>query len=252
MILLLDIGNTFLKWALLDGDAFIDEGEILHADEDDLTGVFADAWQGLQTPSAVYVCNVAGDDFAEQLDEWLQANWQLSAVYMLSDAEAHGVHNAYKQPATLGVDRWMAMLAAWNLQHNAVCVIDCGTALTVDAIDDQGQHLGGLIAPGLGMMRDCLLDGTEGIDFEEESPVETADSLLAHDTRGGVEVGGLYAVLAFIERVTNDLERELGEEMRCIVTGGDAEDIVPLLGRDVLHRPQLVLEGMALQIMESQ
>jgi type III pantothenate kinase len=252
MILLLDIGNTFLKWVVLDGDAFIDEGEILHADEDKLGEVFADAWQGLQTPLTVYACNVAGDDFAEQLDDWLQAQWQLKASYLLSEAESHGVHNAYKQPATLGVDRWMAMLAAWDRQHSAVCVIDCGMALTVDAIDSKGYHLGGLIAPGLGMMRDCLLDGTEGIDFNEEYPVETPESLLAHDTRGAVEVGGLYAVLAFIERVSNELERELGEGMQCIITGGDADDIVPLLGRDVLHRPQLVLEGMALQVLESQ
>jgi len=101
------------------------------------------------------------------------------------------------------------------------------------------------------MMRECLFEGTDGIDYETDFLIESADSLLAHDTRGGVEYGSLYAVLAFIDRLCLELQRELGDDMQCVLTGGDAEDIVHLLAREVVHRPRLVLEGLALQFMES-
>jgi type III pantothenate kinase len=150
------------------------------------------------------------------------------------------------------VDRWLAMLAAWNLLRGPVCVIDCGTALTVDALDANGQHLGGLIVPGLGMMRDSLLEGTDGIAYDSSAGEESSDSLLAHSTRSGVEVGSLYALLAFIDRVMTDLQQELGDEMQCILTGGDAAELAPLLAREVLQQPQLVLDGLALLVTEAE
>lgn len=252
MILLLDIGNTFLKWACLDDGAFVEDGEILHADEDELADAFAESWADLDRPSAVYAANVAGEDLASELDSWLNQAWQINANYVEPAEEAFGVRNAYQEPQQLGVDRWLAMIAAWNQQRGPVCVIDCGTALTVDAVGADGQHLGGLIVPGLGMMRDSLLDGAQGIDYATESEVENADSLLAHNTRGGVEYGSLYTILAFIDRVSTDLQRELGDNMQCILTGGDAPDILPLLARDVLHQPHLVLEGLAIRVTESE
>lgn len=250
MVLLLDIGNTFLKWTCLDGDSVADEGEIVHVDEEDLTEVFADAWHELTIPAAVYVANVAGEEFASELADWMQRTWQLTPNFVATEQEALGVRNAYQQPGQLGVDRWLAMLAAWNQLRGPVCVIDCGTALTVDAVDANGQHLGGLIVPGLGMMRDSLLDGTDGIAYDSDAEEEASDSLLAHSTRSGVEVGSLYALLAFIDRIINDLQNELGDEMQCILTGGDAEEIAPLLAHEVLHQPQLVLDGLALMVTE--
>jgi len=247
MVLLLDIGNTFLKWVCREGDSRSCEGELLHAGEE-LADVFSEAWDELAPPTAVHVANVAGVELAESLDSWLQDNWNVSAHYAETQEQAFGVQNAYQVPGQLGVDRWLAMLAAWNQYHSAVCVIDCGTALTVDAIDANGQHLGGLITPGLGMMRDSLLVGADGIELEAESALESADSLLAHNTQGGVEVGSLYAVLAFIDRIQGDLQRELGDEMRCILTGGDAPDIAPLLAQEVSLQPQLVLDGLALGV----
>jgi type III pantothenate kinase len=107
-----------------------------------------------------------------------------------------------------------------------------------------GQHLGGLIVPGLGMMRDALYAGTEGV---QESVAESlAGGLLACDTAGAVEGGSLYAVVAFIDRVCTDMEKELDEPMTCLLTGGDATDILPLLNVEVEHEPLLVLQGLAL------
>lgn len=243
MILLLDIGNSFIKWCWLDDGQLCDAGEVLHADAE-LAGVLDEAWQDLPQPTAVWVSNVAGDELAEVLDLWLQQRWGLVPHYATSREVWGDVRNAYDEPGRLGVDRWLALLAAYEISKQAVCIIDCGTAITVDVMTSSGQHLGGLIVPGLGMMRDSLYAGTDGVqEVAAESP---AGGLLACDTAGAVEGGSLYAVVAFIDRVCADMEMELDEPMTCLLTGGDALDILPLLNAEVEHEPTLVLQGLAL------
>jgi type III pantothenate kinase len=243
MILLLDIGNSFIKWCWLDDGQLFDVGEVLHAD-DELARVLDDEWRDLPQPTAVWVSNVAGDELAEALGQWLQQRWGLLPHYATSSEAWGEVRNAYDEPGRLGVDRWLALLAAYEISKQAVCIIDCGTAITVDVMASSGQHLGGLIVPGLGMMRDSLYAGTDGVQKAvAESP---ASGLLACDTAGAVEGGSLYAAVAFIDRVCADMEKELDEPMTCILTGGDALDILPLLNAELEHEPTLVLQGLAL------
>jgi type III pantothenate kinase len=206
--------------------------------------VLEEAWQNLPQPGAVWVSNVAGSELAEALEQWLQQTWGLLPQYATSSEAWGEVRNAYEEPGRLGVDRWLALLAAYEISKQAVCIIDCGTAITVDVMASSGQHLGGLIVPGLGMMRDALYAGTEGV--HESVPASSAGSLLACDTAGAVEGGSLYAVVAFIDRVCTDMEKELDEPMTCLLTGGDATDILPLLNVEVEHEPLLVLQGLAL------
>lgn len=243
MILLLDIGNSFIKWSGLDDGQLCDAGEALHADND-LAEVFDQAWQDVPRPEAVWVSNVAGRDMAGALETWLQLTWGLLPQYATSREVFGAVRNAYKEPARLGVDRWLALLAAYEISRQAVCIIDCGTAITVDVMASSGQHLGGLIVPGLGMMREALYAGAQGV--QESSAESMHNGLLASDTAGAVEGGSLYAVVAFIDRVCTDMEKELDEPVTCLLTGGDAENILPLLAVEVEHEPMLVLEGLAL------
>jgi type III pantothenate kinase len=243
MILLLDIGNSFIKWCWLDDGRLCDAGEVLHA-EAALASVLDEAWQDLPQPEAVWVSNVAGNELAGALEQWLQQTWGLLPEYATSNASRDEVRNAYNEPGRLGVDRWLALLAAYEISKQAVCIIDCGTAITVDVMASSGQHLGGLIVPGLGMMRDGLYAGAHGVEDAVTAP--PAGGLLACDTAGAVEGGTLYAVVAFIDRVCADMERELDEPMTCLLTGGDAPDILPLLNVEIEHEPLLVLQGLAL------
>ncbi len=126
-----------------------------------------------------------------------------------------------------------------------MCVIDCGTAITVDAVDADGQHQGGLIVPGLEMMRGALLKHTHGVIYDMEADSSVEADLLGRNTRGCVEGGTLYAVIAFIDRVVSDLRKELGGEMQCSITGGDAPRVLPLLRGEYRHEPHLVLQGLA-------
>lgn len=242
MILLLDMGNTFLKWAWLDSGKLSAGGEVLHVGSQ-LAGSLDEAWQSLPSPEQVWVGNVAGDTRATELDKWLHERWNVSAHYALTTDECCGIQNAYTEPGQLGVDRWLSLIAAYDLIQSATCVIDCGTAITVDALAASGQHLGGLIIPGLGMMRESLYSGADGV--AEEAVAEPPEGMLACDTVGAVEAGTLYSIVAFIDRVTADLRKQLDEPMICLLTGGDAPAILPLLAVDVQHHPQLVLQGLA-------
>ena len=243
MVLLLDIGNSFIKWCWLDDGRLCDAGEVLHADTD-LASVLDEAWQELTPAEAVWVSNVAGDDLAEVLEQWLQRAWGVLPQYATSSAARGEVRNAYNEPARLGVDRWLALLAAYEISKQAVCIIDCGTAITVDVMASSGQHLGGLIVPGLGMMRDSLYAGTHGV--QDAAPTSSVGGLLACDTAGAVEGGTLYSSIAFVDRVCTDMEKALDEPMTCLLTGGDATDILPLLTVEIEHEPLLVLQGLAL------
>ncbi len=243
MILLLDIGNSFIKWCELDDGQLCETGEALHADED-LACVFDEVLGELAQPEAIWVSNVAGSELAEALQQWLQMNWGLLPQYVHSSEVFGEVRNAYSEAERLGVDRWLALLAAYEISKQAVCIIDCGTAITVDVMASSGQHLGGLIVPGLGMMRDSLYAGTN--DVQESVSESPSGGVLACDTAGAVEGGSLYAVVAFIDRVCADMEKELEEPMTCLLTGGDAPDILPLLNVEVEHEPVLVLQGLAL------
>lgn len=256
MILLLDVGNSFIKWAWIDSawpkcvrkglPSLSEADELLHAGED-VPVVLNEAWKGMEKPEQVWLANVAGNNMLNLIEKWVAEHWACPVRTARSQRQSAKVVNAYTEPSQLGVDRWLGLLAANAAYAGPSAVIDCGTAITVDAIDAAGKHLGGLILPGIKMMRDSLYADASGINeaADTEAP---AGMLFATNTATGVEVGSLYAVIAYIERVATDMQKEMGKELSCVLTGGDAEEIQPLLSVTVEHNPVLVLQGLALAI----
>ena len=254
MILLLDVGNSFIKWAWLepawlkrkqkDLPALKNADECLHAGED-LTTVLDDAWSDLPKPNQVWLSNVAGQALQTSIQAWIEEHWQCPVSVASTESRSGNVINAYTEPAQLGVDRWLGMLAANAGDRGPKAVIDCGSAITVDAINAAGQHLGGLILPGLKMMQDSLYSAAEGV-----SKTETAEAipemLFANNTSTAVDVGCHYSMVAFIERIIGDMNKEMGDKLTCVLTGGDAEEVLPLLSAKVEHQPLLVLQGLAI------
>lgn len=240
MILLLDIGNTRLKWA------WSVEGTLEETDQSryrvaDLGDALTAHFQGARRPQRVFVSNVAGADVGQILSGWVGRTWNLETQYLTAQASQCGVTCAYIDPGTLGADRWAALIAAHHRFRDNVCIVDCGSAITIDALAANGEHLGGLIVPGIRMMRRSLSQNTDGIPEVTSGNV----SLLARHTHDGVTAGTLYAAVAVVDRVVSDVETELGQSVACVVTGGDAETIHPLLAHDVAFEPNLVLEGLA-------
>ncbi len=244
MILLIDAGNSRIKWALAEGNQLSSIAGASLCDAD-VNAVLRTDWSDMPRPEAVLVANVAGKAVAAALRDWMRSTWKLEAEFLVPRRSACGVVNAYADPQRLGADRWAALVGVRGLVSGAACVVDCGTAITIDVLAANGDHLGGLIIPGLRMMRRSLIEGTQGIPAQVDGQGEVQVSLLARDTRGGLNGGTLYAVVAVIDRVIADVSTELRPGATFVLTGGDAPQILPLLAHRYRHEPDLVLRGLA-------
>lgn len=238
--LLVDIGNSRLKWACAEGDTLSGQSCVRY-DGKGLASMLDGHWADLGRPRAVLVASVRGSDVTDVLRRWVSDRWDLYAEPVLPGRESHGVSNAYTEPGRLGADRWAALIAVRHLHQGPACIVDCGTAVTVDALAGNGEHLGGLILPGLTMMRRGLTESTDGIGEAVSGEV----SLLARNTADGVTAGTLYTMVAAIDRIVADVGAELGKGVVNILTGGDGETVLPLLAGTWEHEPDLVLRGLA-------
>jgi len=241
MILLVDIGNSQIKWTTIKSKVLADSQHFSRPK----TGIKAalnKAWKSLEDIEAVFVSNVAGDKIAAQLTEWIDKQWKLTPVFVQSEKRRFGVTNAYEQPETLGVDRWLAIVAGRQHARQVTCIIDCGTAITVDIVTEKGQHQGGLIVPGLSLMKKMLTDNTDALSNVTQ---ENEFNLLATNTHSAIQAGTLYMVTATLENLINDLQQNFTDEVRFLITGGDAEELIPLMPQPLIHEPDLVLKGLA-------
>ena len=235
--LLVDIGNSRLKWATSRQNLFSvgnpvgDVGQV---------PCFATAWSGLDPPNRVLVSNVRGLRTADAMSQWVMDKWGLSADFVRSVGHAFGVRNAYRNPGQLGVDRWLCLVAVRSLFREPVCIVDCGTAITVDVMDREGQHRGGVICPGLALMQDSLLRGTSDLSFDAVDQT----GLLGRDTGAGIYGGTIAAATGMVEKVVQEAEQSLAGPLRIVVTGGGSERLTRHLGRTYEVIPDLVLKGL--------
>lgn len=237
--LLVDVGNSRMKWALKTGDR-LRPGMPLPSN-----GGYFDfdrIWKNLEAPSRILVSNVLGEEFARRLSRWTVEHWSLSAEFVRSRVKECGVENAYLRPEQLGVDRWVCLLAARSLIKEPFCVVDCGTAMTADVVDSAGRHRGGVICPGLKLMQDSLVRGTSQLSFERVEPV----TILGRDTSSGIHSGTLTAAAGMIEKLLNEVGHSLGCRPKLLLTGGDAQTVIARLGLECLHIPDLVLQGLSI------
>ena len=146
MKLLVDIGNRRLKWATTSDGVFDDAGAFVHVNTPDLTA----EWGELKRPDSVWICCVADAKIRATVADFARQKWALQANFITAQKRAAGVVNAYPKPATLGGDRWAALLAAAALYpRQSLIIVDAGTAVTVDLLGDDGVHQGGVILPGV-------------------------------------------------------------------------------------------------------
>jgi len=247
-MMLLDVGNSSVKWATESNDVLEDGGRFYYRDEG-FSLAAGRAWEGLPAPRVLAVASVAGAGMEREISEWSERFWNTTPCYIRVLKQAAGVINAYREPNALGVDRWAAIVAAHHDTENPVCVIDCGTAITLDIVDAAGNHQGGLIAPGLDMMRQSLVKGTAAID---PLPVEagTPQSLLSGNTIDGVNSGVMNMAGALIDRVTEEVAAGYLGNLDAVITGGDAERMLPLLRHTPRYDRDLVMKGIAILARE--
>lgn len=248
--LLVDIGNSRVKAGLQPTPA---AGRVIplpayfwREQPGGPAALFAAAWPGLAAPARICLANVAGPEVGQAFASAMAARFGLPVEEARTEAECLGLRIAYREPARLGVDRFLALLAAYAKLGGPVCVVDCGTALTLDAVDAQGRHHGGLIVPGGGLMRAALRRGTARLDPAPEGEPAGEVGLLGADTEAGIAAGTRHALAGLVERVLPRLAAELGTAPRCLLTGGEAAALLPLLSVPGEICPDLVLQGLAL------
>lgn len=234
MNLLIDMGNSRLKWGGAKGGQIITGQSLVNAliNRQELI----ELWQDISRPRRIVVSCVSANQLLELVQSVALELWpDADIVLVKSQAQAFGVVNAYQQPGKLGVDRWLSLVAVWQQYQSPACIVDCGTAITVDLIDADGRHQGGLISPGLTLMKKSLGQGTEALPFSETSHVFG----LASYTEAAIYSGTLMAAIGLIEQVLTKQPN-----MQLILTGGDAELIAEQLGVASIVDPDLVLRGL--------
>lgn len=232
MILCLDAGNTRLKWGLRDAHEWREKGAFDHAASDELAASLS------IRPRRIVACNVAGPQAAIRI-EALAAALSAQLEWFRSSAACCGVTNRYDNPAQLGADRWAALIGAHALlgQHAGdAIVVMAGTATTIDVLDAGGVFRGGLILPGLELMRKALARNTAGLPEARGSyrdlPTNTDDAIVS---------GALHATLGAIARMATRLDKPT-----CLLSGGASEALAEHLELPLRRIDNLVLEGLAI------
>ena len=249
MIVDIDAGNTRIKWQASLGDRRIDVGaeqlseRPLHSVHATLTS------QG--DISRIRLLSVRSQADTAILVDAVKSLWSVEPEMITSSAAACGVTNSYTQVNTLGVDRWSAIIAGAQRAKQAtgsmaVCVVDAGSALTIDLVDDCGVHQGGYIVPGLSMQLRALNQGTGNIALTNIPPDAGLQPGL--NTRDAVIAGILLGAQQLILAAVIDFERQQGVKPLLLVTGGDGPRLLEGLGKfsnEAQYSPHLVFEGMA-------
>jgi len=240
-VLLVDVGNTRLKWASSINGKIIGKNLFVWR-PGTLKESLGSQWYDLDQPEAVLISNVAGGAVRDTLSAWCEKNWKVEPIFATVEDVCCGVKNSYPEPEKLGVDRWLAMIAAWNSCKKNVCVIDCGSAVTIDVVNANGQHEGGMISPGLGLSGRALTDNTHALTVEERKSFP----LLANNTEDAINSGCYHQLIGSIHHVLQKIGEQFSSDMEYMITGGDAELVMIALDINMSHEPDLVLNGLYL------
>ncbi len=239
--LLVDIGNTRVKWALARAADFIEQNRFVW-ELGAMQRLLDCQWGQLDRPESIAISNVAGDVIEEAVTDWCRKNWSINPDIAVVSRKACGVTNSYSQPQQLGIDRWLAILGGWSMVKGSVCVIDCGSAVTIDVLDANGVHQGGLIAPGLSLSARALTDHTHALNAE----VRKNFPMLASSTEDAINSGCYHQFIGGIQYMIGRIRQQFGSSIQFIITGGDAEQVIHAIDDELISEPDLVLKGLML------
>jgi len=237
MWLLIDAGNTRIKCLILEGAA--SKAEINFAS----TGYALEmnSWlMDLEGVNRILVSSVIGKEFEIWLTRRCKGLGLVAPEFPKTATMSLGISVTYEYPSQFGVDRYLAMVAAYELVKGGVQVVDCGTAVTVDAVDEKGRHQGGVIMPGIEMMKHALIKNTKGINEIDAEEI----SVFSHTTSSGVSSGSLLAVVGGIREVLDRQSDFMTAEAQCVITGGSAELVAEYLGLPCRVCHNLVFDGL--------
>jgi len=247
-VLLVDAGNTRIKWAHFAGGRLSRGRAAVHS-----AWRIGDYRRHLfptgRRPERMLVASVAGPDVKRALTAAARGA-RVKAQFVRVPGRGGGVKVGYAEPWRLGVDRFVAAVGAHELFKGvAVCVVGVGTAMTIDLIDASGRHHGGVIIPAPELMVGTLLSNTHGIRRRARGGANPGVGLFGRSTRAAVMQGARYAAAALIDRAAREAEALLGRRPLVVLTGGEAPGVRTLVVSPCVGVPDLVLRGLAVLAM---
>ncbi|UJP03416.1 MAG: type III pantothenate kinase [Nitrosomonas sp.] len=233
--LVIDSGNSFVKWGLFNNDHWLTQNSISYDDVSDLEIEFS----VFSEPYLIIISHVARDETKNEICKFI-SRWPTQPIWHHSQSYQCGVSNGYSNPNQLGSDRWAALIAAWNIEHKACLVINAGTAVTIDTLSDSGKFLGGIILPGVHLMLNSLYSGTQlernKSGVYKNFPVNTQNAILS---------GIIQSLVGAIDRMHDILSAQLKHSsINCIISGGNASLLSPFIRYPTKIIDNLVLEGL--------
>lgn len=244
MKLLLDQGNTNLRWAAVEGGNQIVTSGVVSADRPlgDVLRSLPDV--AAASFSSVLVSSVASNTRNRELSEVVVRTFGSEPKFLAAMDSLAGLKNGYRDATRLGCDRWLTMLGARTIQDGPLLVVDAGSAVTVDAVRRSGEHLGGFIVPGYELQCHALTTGTAGVGVA----IATPERGWGRDTQTAVVNGVVLALAALIDRSLRELRQGVDETVSLVLTGGDAHRIAPCLESHYLLDEILIFRGMIVQM----
>jgi type III pantothenate kinase len=244
---LVDMGNTRLKWVIARSGTIL-EGTLGRGGA---AGFFS-AFEALAVkPGQLLLSSVAGKTAADEFVGQCETRLDLKVTRLKAEKECAGIVSGYMDPTALGVDRWLAIIGAAHCHGMPVVVMDLGTATTLDAVDGQGRHLGGLILPGPALMLESLAGATamqvpdrfkSAVEFPGQ--VRNPGVAPARSTSSAIQEGVFAAQIGALDQFIRNVSMELGTEPKLVLTGGAAEGILGRLEKAPVFDPWLVFKGM--------
>ena len=231
----LDVGNSSAKWRLLRGEQIVERGNYRPGDNVS-ESLLLDCTEQLDH---IWVASVAASATEEDLAALLMARWGITPWFARTEVQTGSLRNSYTDASRMGVDRWLAMLGAREREQGRLCVVDAGSALTIDIVSGCGQHEGGYIIPGPALMERALLLDTDRVRFEEEVAyaLEPGKST-AEAVRHGIALAQAGAVELALQKAGS-------ESMALFFSGGAGETLMSMVQRSSRWAPDLVFEGLA-------
>ena len=253
MKLYIDIGNSYIKWTYFDNKDSEQYSKIFSCELNDLETLISS--QSFITHDkttlnnaapnlveAIYIASVSHSSKLEVILQYFQNLEFPQPILLQTQSQWRGLKNAYTKPERMGVDRWLVLMAAWKEAQHACLVIDCGTAITLDAIDNKGQHLGGYIVPGLNLLKSTITGSTAKVRFFEGESISN-ESIWGDSTSNAVNLGCEFMVLDFIKGRRERFLKQFPKS-QLFITGGDGLSLAKQLNLTDAFDEYLLFKGM--------
>lgn len=235
-----DVGNSSAKWRLVREGEVLARGRFVPGEEASLQELRA----VLPVPTRIWISSVASPATEEALAELSKAQWQVEPWFARTESRTLDLANSYVDATRMGVDRWLAMLGARQRCKERFCVVDAGSALTIDLVAADGRHEGGYIIPGPHLMERALLLDTDRVRFDEDIEyllppgVSTGEAV-----RHGIALAQAGAVKLALEQAAEPLPR-------LFICGGGGGWLTDILQEASDNIPDLVFEGLEVMAQE--